>query len=429
MDLDHDLDAGIRELARVLLPDARLRSDVRLIQGIVASIQYDGISVYLGGETSLPVSRIRYLQSYVPVVGDVVWLLRNGPDLFAIGETMPTLGTIGDFQYPVLLNGFTNLSPGTPATPWEGARYWITPDGWVHLHGLVIRAAGNTALPIFNLPVGFRPATTQRLSALVGGNVLAEIDISTNGDVNVASFTVGANMAGYVSLGGCCFPAAPFQDSLWVPLARASSWVQAAAYDGSWWGIPRSFRRDDGWCRQDGIIAGGAVGVGTIAYLVPDDHRPMRSLTFVQPSFNGANQVPARMDIDISYDLPQAGSNVLMSLGALHYFDRTREADWIPAVMQGAWVWYGSAFPPAGYLKDKFGVVHCRGLIKSGVVPSVAFTLPVGYRPLYNIVAITASNNNTGRIDINSATGNVTISAPSSNAYVDLSQIMFRAEQ
>lgn len=422
LDTDHCSDNDIRELARVLLPDARVRRDINLVQGIVASIQYDNtLSVYLGGETTLSVNNIRYLSSYVPVVGDVIQLVKNGADLFVVGKIKSVLPTSGSWQVPALLNGFTNFGSG-----YEPARYWITPDGWVHLGGVLARAGGASILPIFTLPVGYRPATKQRLIAFGATGPMYGINIDTNGDVNVASYTVGANFT-YFSLNGCAFPAAPYSDSLWTPLGRSSSWVQATAFEGGWQGVPRAFRRDDGWVCLDGVMSGGVIANTTIAYLLPDDHRLKQDQIFVVSNYNGANQVANRLDADISYLGPWVGSNNLMSLGGLHWFDKTRESDWTTVALLNAWVAYSAYFPVAGCLLDKFGVVHCRGLIKSGAVPSIAFNLPIGMRPLYPIITIAQSNSNAGRIDI-LPDGNVTISAPSNNTFVDLGQIMFRAE-
>jgi hypothetical protein len=40
----------------------------------------------------------------------------------------------------------------------------------------------------------------------------------------------------------------------------------------------------------------------------------------------------------------------------------------------------GLSFPPAGFYKDAFGIVHLEGVVKAGGTP-VIFTLPPGYRP------------------------------------------------
>ncbi|HEX8774902.1 MAG TPA: hypothetical protein VF735_15115 [Pyrinomonadaceae bacterium] len=47
-----------------------------------------------------------------------------------------------------------------------------------------------------------------------------------------------------------------------------------------------------------------------------------------------------------------------------------------------SWVNFGGVNAPAGYYKRN-GRVFLRGLIKSGTIGAVAFTLPTGYRPAY----------------------------------------------
>jgi hypothetical protein len=64
-----------------------------MIQGVVAAKEASNrLSVYLSAATT-PVGGIRYLDSFMPEVGDVVWIAKTGPDLIAIGrlhaETFP----------------------------------------------------------------------------------------------------------------------------------------------------------------------------------------------------------------------------------------------------------------------------------------------------------------------------------------------------
>jgi len=56
--------------------------------------------------------------------------------------------------------------------------------------------------------------------------------------------------------------------------------------------------------------------------------------------------------------------------------------DWVAPTLLNSWVNYGSGSNPAGYFKDKQGIVHLRGLVANGVGTTI-FTLPVGFRPTY----------------------------------------------
>lgn len=60
--------------------------------------------------------------------------------------------------------------------------------------------------------------------------------------------------------------------------------------------------------------------------------------------------------------------------------------DWIelgsagaPALQNG-WLWYGAPYPPPRFCR-RGGVVYIQGMVKTGTLNSVIFTLPVGFRP------------------------------------------------
>lgn len=84
-----------------------------------------------------------------------------------------------------------------------------------------------------------------------------------------------------------------------------------------------------------------------------------------------------------------------------------------------SWTHFGSPYHNAAFWKDPLGFVHLRGVVKSGVVGSAAFTLPPGYRPPGEIAHLVLSNGTTGRVDIQ-ADGSVIPKTPSSNLSVSL---------
>jgi len=92
-----------------------------------------------------------------------------------------------------------------------------------------------------------------------------------------------------------------------------------------------------------------------------------------------------------------------------------------------SWTNWGSPNFSAGYWKDPFGFVHLQGVIKSGTVGSSAFTLPPGLRPDETAGPfVVLSNGAVGRVDVG-ADGTVTPISPSSNVYVSLHGIYFKA--
>lgn len=96
--------------------------------------------------------------------------------------------------------------------------------------------------------------------------------------------------------------------------------------------------------------------------------------------------------------------------------------------LQNSWVNYGAAYQGAGYWKDKCGVVHLCGLIKSGTTTAetVIFTLPAGYRPAISEKFFAVSLNAICVIDVY-ATGNVAIKTGANAGWLSLSGISFKA--
>lgn len=60
----------------------------------------------------------------------------------------------------------------------------------------------------------------------------------------------------------------------------------------------------------------------------------------------------------------------------------------------GTWVNFGAPYQSAGFYKDELGLVHIRGVVKTGAAPpSAVFTLPAGYRPDGDLIFPSWSNN------------------------------------
>ena len=114
------------------------------------------------------------------------------------------------------------------------------------------------------------------------------------------------------------------------------------------------------------------------------------------------------------------------------YIDKIikQDAETAPA-LQNSWVNYGAPFADAKYYKDKEGVVHLKGLIKSGSITAntVLFNLPVGYRPSTSGQLIFTVDNATGigRVDVK-ANGDVVVVTAASNLFLNLTGISFRAD-
>ncbi|MBE9002401.1 hypothetical protein IQ274_30430 [Nostoc sp. LEGE 12447] len=104
----------------------------------------------------------------------------------------------------------------------------------------------------------------------------------------------------------------------------------------------------------------------------------------------------------------------------------TQQEPWQTPTFQNNWVNYDNTYNPAGYFKDSLGIVHLRGLVRSGTNNTTIFTLPVGYRPSNReLQAIQTFNNTIGRLDI-LTDGQVQV-VLGNNGWVSLDGITFRA--
>lgn len=110
------------ELARLLLTKGA--SDFQLTMGVVSELEPNGrIAVFLQGST-LPFGNVRCFDHYVPEVGSPVYLLKNGPDLMALGG----ITTESKANLVVPVGGLI---------PFGGA-FGNTPDNWLACDGAAV---------------------------------------------------------------------------------------------------------------------------------------------------------------------------------------------------------------------------------------------------------------------------------------------------
>lgn len=104
---------------------------------------------------------------------------------------------------------------------------------------------------------------------------------------------------------------------------------------------------------------------------------------------------------------------------------------WIAPTLLNGWLNYGNGYNNAGYYKDDLGIVHLRGLIKSGTLAQIVFYLPVGYRPLTTNMIGSISSNGTNDIATRLEIRNDGSVYPmvGGSAFFSLDGITFRAEQ
>ena len=86
-----------------------------------------------------------------------------------------------------------------------------------------------------------------------------------------------------------------------------------------------------------------------------------------------------------------------------------------------SWVNYDATWPTAAYRIDSEGWLIMRGLLRSGTLNTIAFTLPVGYRPAITQIVRTNANDTAAWIQV-ATNGQVTLFS-SSNALVSLAHV------
>lgn len=97
---------------------------------------------------------------------------------------------------------------------------------------------------------------------------------------------------------------------------------------------------------------------------------------------------------------------------------------------EDSWVNYSVTYNSCGFMKDTMGFVHLKGLVKSGTygISGVIFTLPTGYRPLRYWIIANTNNGSADEMRI-ASDGRVIPYGATSNGWVSLDGITFRAEQ
>ena len=93
---------------------------------------------------------------------------------------------------------------------------------------------------------------------------------------------------------------------------------------------------------------------------------------------------------------------------------------WVACTLVNSWVAYGSPWANPEY-RIAGGVVHLRGMLKSGTWGAVMFTLPVGARPTESRFLPTMSNAVLSAVEV-ASNGDVKVAggAAGSNAWVSL---------
>ena len=138
------------------------------------------------------------------------------------------------------------------------------------------------------------------------------------------------------------------------------------------------------------------------------------------------NEIMARNNGAVSTLHLQAEGGRTSCGGDLSVKGKISTQGWQSVTFRNGWTNYSTSYNQAGYFKDSMGIVHLRGLVKSGLIGKAIFILPAGYRPQRReLHVVCTSPNASGRVDIDTS-GNV-LATSGNNGWVSLDGITFRA--
>ena len=107
--------------------------------------------------------------------------------------------------------------------------------------------------------------------------------------------------------------------------------------------------------------------------------------------------------------------------------NKVQEA-WITPTLVNGWLVEGDV--SVQYMKDEFGVVHIRGRLKFTANTTVAFTLPVGYRPKSGTLVFSqiGQSKTIAEVTVSGLNGNVVASATGTSEWVNISGVYFKVD-
>jgi hypothetical protein len=157
------------------------------------------VDLTISGDDSATISSVRYIDSYSPVVGDTVLIIKQGTDIVVLGQINDTgVGAENGWQTPTPSTGFTNNGNSN-----GNAAYRLIVDNGdlkVQWKGSVAHTGTNTAIfAAAQVPAPYRPASTRNLITARdpgGGANVTGLQFNTDGSVVLVGPTTFGNVNG-----------------------------------------------------------------------------------------------------------------------------------------------------------------------------------------------------------------------------------------
>ncbi|AEV52077.1 hypothetical protein [Rhodococcus phage REQ1] len=192
----------ISSLADALTPPTQISALVS--KATIVSVEWGyppTVTIQLGGDTTASIAAVRFLDSYVPTAGDTVIVVKQGSELFVLGQMMDNLAAgANGWQAPTLTTTW-NANPTFMPILYRmvydnGARK-------IQFQGRVWRNGSNTGTTLFTLPADYRPGVQRAFAVtrenLTGGANALQLQANTDGTVTISGHqleTVGMTSSG-----------------------------------------------------------------------------------------------------------------------------------------------------------------------------------------------------------------------------------------
>lgn len=366
--------------------------------------------VLFDGETVMSLKGYSWDSAYDPTAGDRVYLVPVGQS-FIIGGKVTSKVAFPKYLALPLWNNWVNYD----TVNYSPATFTKTMGGVVKVNGMVKAGQSTIDGHVATLPVGFRPLIQQTFSTTANGAYSALV-VHPNGEIRLA----GAANNAWLSLDNIIFQSDKTLTWTWVNTANGFGMINSAT-------IPASYAKDTfGRVWMRGAVrrySGGLPGADTAYANLPAGFRTDKILHMPAWSGTGFGFTDHLVNGDVRWKTPSTSVDLYLDE---HIHLAASVTGWTNVSLQSGWT-YDGTYSPGSYYKDADGVVHLRGLMRSGTMGAIMFNLPEGMRPSRTLLKTGVSNSAASRFDIHS-NGNV-VAVSGSNGWFSLDGATFVPEQ
>lgn len=197
----------LRSLAEVLVTDPGVSAQV--MKGKLLAVNYNSYpplcTIQLGGDTSSSIADVRFLDSYVPVVNDTILIVKQGSELFVLGQMAENAPagqeSLSGWQTPVLS---TTWNSNPSAIPVRYRKVLDNGSYKIQLQGRVNRNGTNTGTVLWTMPAGYIPGVVRNMVAtrenLNGGSNAVQLSALPNGNIEISGHLLDTSAAQHGNL-------------------------------------------------------------------------------------------------------------------------------------------------------------------------------------------------------------------------------------